>query len=458
MSERARAWLIVAATTSVVLLAFLVVWPAVDAATASRSGTAAVRNLPDLDEAERVRMWAIELFTIAWIFFFGGTIGSFINVVAYRMPQGMSVVWRPSHCPRCSAKIRARDNLPVFGWLLLRGRCRDCGLPVSIRYPLVELLMATVFLLLLKAELLSGGANLPLRAASYHVGAMWVIWSPQWELISLYLYHCLCFSFLLPLGLMHWDRNRPPLRFHVTAFLAMLALPPAAAALLPQSLRSGPRDLHPVPWAGPKVGLPELSVPWPESVAWLAALEPAAIGMIAGLLLGWMLVELAGMEPQFLRIADVLAFGLVGGFFGWQAGLSIAALAGAIHVLIALLARPIAVLRRFPLAGSLFAATVLHVCLWRWLSATQFWPAAEVSAAGCAVSAAAVMLGAVLLRFVALPPPATPAPQRVEAAAAERQAEPIFEDSAEDAADSRKRPAERSSAPDAQPGDLGESV
>jgi leader peptidase (prepilin peptidase)/N-methyltransferase len=69
---------------------------------------------------------------------FGLTIGSFLNVVVYRLPRGLSLSSPPSACPSCGHPIRWRDNVPVLSWLLLRGRCRDCGNSVSIRYPLIE--------------------------------------------------------------------------------------------------------------------------------------------------------------------------------------------------------------------------------------------------------------------------------------------------------------------------------
>jgi len=69
---------------------------------------------------------------------FGLAFGSFLNVVAYRLPKRESLVKPRSRCPECGTQIRARDNVPVLGWLLLRGRCRDCGAPISRRYPLVE--------------------------------------------------------------------------------------------------------------------------------------------------------------------------------------------------------------------------------------------------------------------------------------------------------------------------------
>jgi leader peptidase (prepilin peptidase)/N-methyltransferase len=81
----------------------------------------------------------------ALVGFLGLAIGSFLNVVAHRVPEGHSVVSPPSACPKCARPIRPRDNVPVLGWLLLRGRCRDCGEPISARYPLVEAFTAAAF-------------------------------------------------------------------------------------------------------------------------------------------------------------------------------------------------------------------------------------------------------------------------------------------------------------------------
>jgi leader peptidase (prepilin peptidase)/N-methyltransferase len=81
----------------------------------------------------------------------GLVVGSFLNVVAYRVPRGMSIVRPRSACPGCGAPIRSRDNIPVLSWLLLRGRCRDCGTGISVRYPLVEAGTAGVFLLVAAA-------------------------------------------------------------------------------------------------------------------------------------------------------------------------------------------------------------------------------------------------------------------------------------------------------------------
>ena len=73
---------------------------------------------------------------------FGLIIGSFLNVVAYRLPRGESVVFPASHCPSCDTPIKPYDNVPVLSWLVLRGRCRSCHNSISARYPIVEAVTA----------------------------------------------------------------------------------------------------------------------------------------------------------------------------------------------------------------------------------------------------------------------------------------------------------------------------
>jgi leader peptidase (prepilin peptidase)/N-methyltransferase len=84
-------------------------------------------------------------FVIAAAGVFGLLIGSFLNVVAYRVPAGLSVVRPASACPGCHNEIAPRDNVPLLSWILLRGACRHCGMRISIRYPLVEAGTAAAF-------------------------------------------------------------------------------------------------------------------------------------------------------------------------------------------------------------------------------------------------------------------------------------------------------------------------
>lgn len=81
-----------------------------------------------------------------FVFTFGSAVGSFLNVVIYRVPAGLSLLHPPSRCPKCHTRLKAYDNVPILGWLWLRGRCRYCKVPISIRYPLVELVTGCLFL------------------------------------------------------------------------------------------------------------------------------------------------------------------------------------------------------------------------------------------------------------------------------------------------------------------------
>lgn len=80
------------------------------------------------------------------IFLFGLVIGSFLNVCILRIPAAESIVWQPSHCPKCGTAIKPYDNIPVVSWLLLAGRCRKCKTRISPMYPIVELATGLLFL------------------------------------------------------------------------------------------------------------------------------------------------------------------------------------------------------------------------------------------------------------------------------------------------------------------------
>lgn len=88
------------------------------------------------------------LFFEIFSFVLGAVIGSFLNVLIHRLPEERSIVSPASHCPQCGHSIRFYDNIPLFSYLLLRGRCRDCGGSISGRYPIVEVLTAALSLLI----------------------------------------------------------------------------------------------------------------------------------------------------------------------------------------------------------------------------------------------------------------------------------------------------------------------
>jgi leader peptidase (prepilin peptidase) / N-methyltransferase len=81
------------------------------------------------------------------VFWLGAAIGSFLNVVIHRLPAGLSLLYPPSRCPHCLTRLRKRENVPVLGWLWLKGRCHHCKSPISPRYPLVEAATGMLFLI-----------------------------------------------------------------------------------------------------------------------------------------------------------------------------------------------------------------------------------------------------------------------------------------------------------------------
>ncbi len=100
----------------------------------------------DTDLKIQLIQWTPTLIGAAFIFMFGACVGSFLNVLVWRLPTGQSVVTPPSRCPKCGHRLSWRENLPILGWFILRGRCKACRSPISFQYPSVEFLVAVLFL------------------------------------------------------------------------------------------------------------------------------------------------------------------------------------------------------------------------------------------------------------------------------------------------------------------------
>jgi leader peptidase (prepilin peptidase) / N-methyltransferase len=199
-------------------------------------------------------------------FYLGASFGSFLNVVVYRLPLGKPLFLERSHCPGCKTRILFRDNLPVVGWLKLGGSCRNCHQPISIRYPLVEIAVGLYFLVFYFRELLSGGANLPLRPTNTYTGIVWVLFYTKWDLLGVYLFHCLLFCLLLAMTLPRLDGRSLPLRWLFVFLLTVIAL----LAINP--------NLFPLSWK-PASGL----WAWPTQ----GLLSQIVMGTLLGAGLGW---------------------------------------------------------------------------------------------------------------------------------------------------------------------------
>lgn len=144
---------------------------------------------------------------------FGLCIGSFLNVVAYRVPRGESVVAPPSRCPACGERVRPYDLIPVVSYVLLRGRCRFCATPIGLRYPAVELLTGTAFAIAAwrmpwSAEAFAGALLSAVLIAVVITDIDWRIIPNRiiaWELV----WACCCAvsAIRCPGGIMRWRRS-----------------------------------------------------------------------------------------------------------------------------------------------------------------------------------------------------------------------------------------------------------
>jgi leader peptidase (prepilin peptidase)/N-methyltransferase len=133
----------------------------------------------------------------------GLLIGSFLNVVIHRVPLGVSIAFPPSHCPSCDMKIAPWDNVPLLSYLWLRGRCRHCATPISLRYPVVELLTGVVFV-----------------AIAAHFGPSW--WTPIYWAFA---------AALIAAALIDHDHQIIPDSISLGGLAAAFAIVPAVSAV-----------------------------------------------------------------------------------------------------------------------------------------------------------------------------------------------------------------------------------
>ena len=153
--------------------------------------------------------WGTESAVAAWFFVLGGCFGSFLNVVVYRLPRGQTLLGH-SQCPYCQTPIRVIDNIPVWGWIRRHGRCFHCRLPISVRYPLVELTMAFLCLILATLEIPLQGVHLFGTLQPRQVGFVTTLLEWQPEGMSRFVMHFTLLATLLACAWIRFDRQRIP--------------------------------------------------------------------------------------------------------------------------------------------------------------------------------------------------------------------------------------------------------
>lgn len=254
-----------------------------------------------------------------WIFILGSCIGSFLNVVIYRLPAGLALSHPPSRCPACETQLAARDNIPILGWFLLRGKCRYCSLPISPRYPLIETLTGVIFLMLFLLETNTSGSNLPLVPFQRSsIGFLDSIFrTGYWELAGWFLLHALYLTLALAVCMISLDGHVPPMKLVTTGVVVAVVCGVIWPGMRPL------HTLHPMP--------AELQSYW--GVQWLAptwlgnrlvttgigltGLVDALSGLASGVITGWLAATACG-SPKHDRVMLQSLLLLAGVFCGWQ--------------------------------------------------------------------------------------------------------------------------------------------
>jgi leader peptidase (prepilin peptidase) / N-methyltransferase len=259
--------------------------------------------MPGVSLLDRIACWPwAEAATILFGFAWGAMLGSFLNVVVYRLPRGESVVSRRSSCPRCGIGIRPLDNVPVFGWLRLGGRCRDCGGRIAVTYPLVEAFCGLVVATLAAADLLGGGRWLTRLAAGGPAGIDRLL-RGDWQLLLAFGLHAgvvltiICWSLL--------DGVREPGSAWQSRQFARRSLLVAAGLVIA------------VVAVVPAVGPPGLLPAGSDEPAW-SARGSALAAALAGLVAGGLAAAVAGIACR-PSLAAGCGLPLAGSVLGWQA-------------------------------------------------------------------------------------------------------------------------------------------
>ncbi len=328
-------------------------------------------------------------FVLFFLFVLGSCIGSFLNVCIHRFPAKRRLrdqLWalnsHSSGCPRCATAIQWRDNIPLLGWLMLRGRCRSCRLPISMRYPLVELLTAVLFVVVYQCEMpvnFWGGVETaglstfdgPQTVVTLHSPVLWL--HVRYGL-HIAMVCCLIVATFIDLEL--WiipDGSTVPLMLFAVLVHTIV----------------GQCWIVPLWFQDASIAATLRSV-LPESVSWLmfmwdagpfAAQQPhlhgflvSTAGLVAGGGIVW-LVRIIGayvLRREAMGFGDVVLMAMIGSVIGWQPVIVVFFAAPVLAIGVAILSL---VLRRrdeIPYGPWLSLAALLLLLLWN-----NVWPMAE---------------------------------------------------------------------------------
>ncbi len=309
---------------------------------------------------------AVDCLVTAWLFWIGSAIGSFLNVVAWRMPRGRGINGL-SHCPWCNQRLAARDNWPVFGWIALRGRCRTCRLPISPRYPIVEACVGLSITVVGLLELYGGLINVPFLGLQGEYQGPFAMPIVTPAIAGVWVYHTLAVAGAWALGLIRFDNQRLPISLILWVLLV---------AILPQLIWW---PLGVVPW---QATLPD---PWPVW-GFLDAVMRVLVSLVAAVLIGRLLGRhlCPTADPKLnptgagtLGLLDLIVMlCLPAVVVGWQAFFNVVLLAVGLAVVL----RAKIPGQRDSLAWLSIALPVALTCQlasWSWVEASYYLPSSQ---------------------------------------------------------------------------------
>ena len=335
-------------------------------------------------------------FALLSVFVLGSIIGSFLNVCVHRLPAHDSIAdgWMglfhpPSRCPRCLHPIRLLDNIPMLGWLKLRGRCRDCSKSISVRYPLVEFFNGLLWVVMYMVEIgdyrptdgpLTGSSGLFAGDLSPEPVFGSAFMSAEAILHLRYLYHMVLLETLVVASLIDFDLMVIPDSVTVPAMIVGLVGSTLGCVYIlpvwfqiPDSVQNlfdnlvGDPDMLPG-WLrairdGPRIP------GWIEDSPRLHGLAVSAAGLIAGGGVIW-LVRITGhwvLKQEAMGFGDVTLMAAIGSFIGWQPVLVVFFIAPLIAVLFALANWFLRQEREFPYGPFLAIGTLFFLYAFRFL-------------------------------------------------------------------------------------------
>jgi len=284
-------------------------------------------------------------FVYAYVAFFGSCIASFLNVVAWRVPRGRSILGS-SHCPACDHKLSMRDNIPIWGWLKNEGRCRHCRAPIAQRYLCVEILFGGVFLVLFLAETIFGGFNLPTAPDLYRKGIELVFFTPNAQLVQTFAFHATLMSILFTVAVISSESFRIPLSFIAIAGVILFGIACLCPVVLQVSWQAFPTD-----------PANETLVPFRIN-SLLTMLLGSAAGIAAGIIGALAPGSGEAATRPIVRQQLIVSFALVGLALGWQS------VVVTMLIWLALTTAGRLVTRSAPGSPFVMPAALLHILSW----------------------------------------------------------------------------------------------